>query len=61
MTSSVTPDLQGLFSGGYGTHGFDEVEILKDGSFEHRMLFSSGIEIAIQFRDFVLDYTDFHN
>ena len=61
MTSSVVPDLQGLFSGGYGTHGFDEVEVLEEGLFEHRMLFSSGIEVAIQFRDFVLDYTDFPN
>lgn len=59
VTSSVAPDLHGLFGGGYGNHGFDEVEVLKEGLFEHRMLFSSGIEIAVQFSDFVLDYTDF--
>ena len=40
--------------GGFGDLGNDEIELLDDGCLEHRFLFSSGIEIAIQFRDFTL-------
>jgi hypothetical protein len=58
ITSSEAPDLGGLFMGGYGLHGFDEVEVLEEGLYEHRMLFSSGIEIGICFNDFQLYYTD---
>jgi len=60
VTSAVASNLHGLFDGGYGVHGFDEVEVLAAGLFEHRMLFSSGIEISVQFSDFVLDYKDPH-
>lgn len=60
-TSLVAPNLYGLFEGGYGVHGFDEVEVLAGGLFEHRMLFSTGIEISIQFSDFILDYVDVPN
>jgi len=42
---------------GYGDFGFDEVEILEN-CFEHRMIFSSGIEINIRFDDMKLSYHD---
>jgi len=42
--------------GGYGDLGYTEIEVLNADSFEHRMLFSSGIEITIQFKGF-----DFHS
>jgi hypothetical protein len=33
----------------YGDLGYYEVELLGEGFFEHRMLFSSGIELQVQF------------
>ena len=36
--------------------GYCEIELLPDGLWEHRMLFASGIEIAIRFRDLRLQY-----
>jgi hypothetical protein len=39
---------------GYGRWGYDEVDVLQNGEFEHRILFSSGIEIVIRFADFDL-------
>jgi len=41
---------------GYGDHGFDEVELLAENLYEHRMLFSSGIEIAMRFTEFTAEY-----
>lgn len=43
---------------GYGDLGYDEADITDDGLFEHRLLFSSGIEIQIHFRDFELTWSD---
>lgn len=40
---------------GYGDLGYEEIGIAKDGSLEHRLLFSNGIEMAIRFRDFRLE------
>src|SRR5688572_7244909 len=40
---------------GFGDLGYDEIEVLEDGSYEHRLLFSSGIELVVRFRDFKLD------
>ena len=40
---------------GYGDLGYDEIELLGDGTFEHRLLFSSGIELAVRFARFRLD------
>ncbi len=37
---------------GYGDLGYDEFEILPGGHTEHRILFSSGIEVELRFRDF---------
>ena len=39
---------------GYGDLGYDEVDVLPSGAFEHRLLFSSGIELAVVFRRFAL-------
>ena len=44
--------------GGYGDLGYDEIEVLDQGWFEHRLLFSSGIEIAIQFQGFDYEIVD---
>lgn len=35
----------------YGELGYDEIELLGEQLFEHRLLFSSGIELQIQFKD----------
>jgi hypothetical protein len=39
---------------GYGDLGYCEVDVLPDGTFEHRLLFSTGIELAVAFRGFQL-------
>jgi hypothetical protein len=39
---------------GYGDLGYCEVAILSSGAFEHRLLFSTGIELVIVFRGFRL-------
>jgi hypothetical protein len=38
-----------------GDLGYDEIEVLGGGMFEHRLLFSSGIELAIEFAAFHLE------
>jgi len=43
---------------GYGDIGMDEIELLSDHTFEHRILFSSGIELRIQFENFKLKFLD---
>lgn len=40
---------------GYGDLGNDEIEVFEDGEYEHRILFSSGIEINIRFRGFQIE------
>ena len=37
---------------GFGDLGYDEIELLGAAAFEHRLLFSSGIELAVQFQRF---------
>lgn len=61
VTSKIDPAAKGLHGSGYGDHGFDEIEVLGSGIYEHRMLFSSGIELHIRFREFRLDYQDIPN
>lgn len=39
---------------GYGDLGYDEIEILDSTRFQHRMLFSSGIEFSVTFQNFKL-------
>jgi hypothetical protein len=55
-----TADPEAGFGGpyGYGDLGYDEIELLPDGSIGHRLLFSSGIEMAIQFRSFRVAFED---
>lgn len=36
---------------GYGDLGYWEFEVLGDGTIEHRMLFSTGIELHVRFRE----------
>lgn len=43
---------------GYGDLGYHEVELLEN-CLEHRVLFSSGIEIQVQFNDLQLSYKDY--
>jgi hypothetical protein len=52
VTSSSNPrkGLPGPY--GFGDVGNDEIELLSSGRFEHRILFSSGIEFAIEFAQF---------
>jgi hypothetical protein len=52
--SSADPKLGLRGPAGYGDLGYDEVDVLPDGAFEHRLLFSSGIELAVAFRAFRL-------
>jgi hypothetical protein len=39
---------------GYGDLGMDEIEVLPDSTYEHRIVFSSGIEVSFRFSDFSL-------
>jgi hypothetical protein len=39
---------------GYGDFGYDEVEVLPTGAFEHGMVFSSGVELCVVFGGFKL-------
>lgn len=58
FSSTIDPNGGASHYGGYGDHGFDEIELIGDNLYEHRMLFDGGIEIAIRFRDFSLTYVD---
>ncbi len=40
--------------GGYGDLGYCEMDVLPTGAFEHRLLFSTGIEFSVVFRGFRL-------
>ena len=48
-------DMRSLASRGHGALGYDEIEVISTGLFEHRMLFSSAIEFVVRFADF--DFT----
>jgi hypothetical protein len=50
--SFAAPDVYLGGPGGYGDLGYCEVDVLPDGSFEHRLLFSTGIELVVEFRGF---------
>lgn len=41
---------------GYGDWGYDEADVMEEGRFEHRILFSSGIEFIVQFTGFEFSY-----
>jgi hypothetical protein len=56
MKSTSDPDAGLAGPRGYGDLGYDELEILEPGLYEHRMLFSTGIELHVQFTGFSLWY-----
>ena len=39
---------------GFGDLGYCEIDTPSEGMFEHRMLFSSGIELSVRFQDFTV-------
>ncbi len=41
---------------GYGDLGYDEIDLIQPGHYEHRMLFSTGIELLVQFSEFSFTY-----
>jgi hypothetical protein len=43
---------------GYGDLGYDEPDIMPDGRIVHRLLFSSGIEMQVIFRELELSWKD---
>jgi hypothetical protein len=47
--SVQTPDQALGGPGGFGDLGYDEIDVLDDGAFEHRMLFSSSVELRFRF------------
>jgi hypothetical protein len=40
---------------GFGDLGYDEQDVRDDGNFEHRLLFSIGIEVQVCFSDFAVE------
>jgi hypothetical protein len=59
FTSIANPKRHLPGPGGYGDLGYDEIEVLAPGRFEHRMLFSSSIEFHVRFGSFSLWYEDY--
>ena len=51
---AADPDIGLGDPAGYGDLGYCEVDALPNGAFEHRLLFSTGIELAVVFREFRL-------
>jgi hypothetical protein len=43
---------------GFGDYGYDELDVTPDGLVEHRMLFSSSIQLTITFRKLAVERTD---
>ncbi len=43
---------------GYGDLGYDEVDVLPNGLIEHRLIFSTGIELDIRFTGFEYKWLD---
>jgi hypothetical protein len=56
LESLADPDVGLAGPHGYGDLGYDEIEILKPGLYQHRMLFSTGIELAVTFTGFQLTH-----
>jgi hypothetical protein len=40
---------------GFGDLGYDEQDVVGDGLYEHRLLFSTGVELQIQFAGFAVE------
>jgi hypothetical protein len=49
--STATPQKALGGPASFGELGYDEIELLSEQLYEHRLLFSSGIEMQIQFKD----------
>lgn len=58
LTSTADPDTGLPGPHGYGDLGYDEIEVLANGRYGHRMLFSTGIELHVQFNEFSFTYED---
>lgn len=58
LTSTADPDSGLPGPHGYGDLGYDELEVLANGHYEHRMLFSTGIELLVRFTEFSFSYED---
>jgi hypothetical protein len=58
LRSVASPELGLAGPHGYGDLGYDEVDLSDDGNCIHRLLFSSGIELDIEFKDFKLAWQD---
>lgn len=54
IESFADPDIGLAGPHGYGDLGYDELEVLESGRFQHRMLFSTGIELSVTFAAFAL-------
>jgi len=55
---SSDPDVGLPGPNGFGDLGYDEPDVLPSDLFQHRLLFSSGIELQVDFSDFKLEYQD---
>jgi hypothetical protein len=56
IESSADPEKGLAGPHGYGDLGYDEIEVVRVGVFQHRMLFSTGIELSVTFSGFSLEY-----
>ena len=52
LESTADPDRGLPGPHGYGDLGNDEIEVLDGGLLEHRLLFSTGVELTLRFRTF---------
>jgi hypothetical protein len=59
ITSTADPETGLPGPHGYGDLGYDEIERIQPGIYEHRMLFSTGIELHVRLSDFSLWYEDY--
>ena len=58
LLSTADPDAGLPGPHGYGDLGYDEIDVLANERFEHRMLFSTGIELHVRFTGFSFTYED---
>lgn len=59
ITITANPD-KGLGGPhGFGDLGYDEIELLEPGFYEHRMLFSTGVVLRVRHRRFQLGIQDY--
>ena len=52
FTIAADPEKALRGPGGFGDLGYSEIDVPSPGLFEHRLLFSSGIELGLRFREF---------